>query len=211
MICCVDVMVASKNSPPGLLPPRAQFIGGDLKRNSDLYDLPMLRMPPNLFKASQKSPRCSMLLIAAQLPEFKLSIDDQLALAESLTRNIHLNKKFRNAKNELIIGDASPEGEKVFDALMMDALLTSGVPTITEAFAAKLLKRSKQDRFVAALEATTKEAVERGTYGSPTMFIEDQSQSVPQFIVFGSDRFEQIAHICNKPYYGVNMQLKGEL
>ena len=40
------------------------------------------------------------------------------------------------------------------------------------------------------------------------MFVEDAQNGVNEFMVFGSDRFEQIAAICNKPYYGVSLQLK---
>ena len=46
----------------------------------------------------------------------------------------------------------------------------------------------------------TDEAVERGVYGSPTAFLSNGERD--EAMVFGSDRFEQLAHHFSQPYFG---------
>ena len=41
---------------------------------------------------------------------------------------------------------------------------------------------------------------ERGVYGSPTAFLSDGERD--EAMVFGSDRFEQLAHHFSLPYFG---------
>ena len=40
----------------------------------------------------------------------------------------------------------------------------------------------------------------RGVYGSPTAFLSDGERD--EAMVFGSDRFEQLAHHFSLPYFG---------
>ena len=54
-----------------------------------------------------------------------------------------------------------------------------------------------------ALKAYTAQAVKRGAYGSPTMIVHGGAGAhAAPFLVFGSDRFEQIAHCCKLPWMG---------
>eukprot|EP00049_Salpingoeca_infusionum_P011435 m.198832 g.198832 ORF g.198832 m.198832 type:complete len:77 (-) comp14927_c0_seq4:212-442(-) len=47
------------------------------------------------------------------------------------------------------------------------------------------------------LKAVSDEALERGAFGAPTFYVNKDT------MVFGSDRFELIAHLLDEPYPGM--------
>jgi len=58
------------------------------------------------------------------------------------------------------------------------------------------------------LKANTAEAVERGVFESPTMLVSGlpggDGGDGGEHLFFGSDRFEQLAFLAGKPWYGPN-------
>jgi len=65
----------------------------------------------------------------------------------------------------------------------------------------------------ALLKANTAEAVELGVYGSPALLVDRTYQGSSAgvdtairgeggMLIFGSDRFEQLAFLCDKPWFG---------
>jgi len=105
---------------------------------------------------------------------------------------VHIDKSKRDANNDLFITDD----------LLLACLRSAGLDA---AAAAEVLQGSKSDAAKKLLTANTSEALELGAYGSPTMrlhFGPPFALNGP-WLVFGSDRFEQIARVCGLPYPGV--------
>merc|ERR1711971_1208097 len=58
----------------------------------------------------------------------------------------------------------------------------------------------KSDEVKEALREVTEEAVDRGAFGAPTMYFNEEGQEEQMF--WGSDRFDIIAHCFNKQWLG---------
>ena len=59
----------------------------------------------------------------------------------------------------------------------------------------------KSDEVKKRLKEVTEEAIDRGAFGSPTMFFTDQNGDNEQMF-WGSDRFEMVAAMYDKPWHG---------
>ena len=111
------------------------------------------------------------------------------ALVDAITYNVHMNGGMRTVDNEL----------KIDEAFIASCLSEAG---FSRAHGQDLVGAMSAGDVKAALAKNTEEAVERGVYGSPTMFI--QQDGAEEFMVFGSDRMEQIAFMTGNEYLGAN-------
>ena len=181
------VMKATGNSPPGTLPQRAAYLQQDLRRNASLFAVDILPVPNNFIsEVARAVVHVQRVLCAAQASG---ASDDAatLALALGFSRAIHAEASLRSEGGDLDLGEN----------VMRFAFEDAGVAPET---AAALLQAARGDDAKAALRRNTDEAVERGVYGSPTAFLSDGERD--EAMVFGSDRFEQLAHHFSLPYFG---------
>lgn len=193
------VMQATGNKPPATLPARANFQADDLARSASHFSVPLLPMPSNFFtEVARSGIACQRLICAAQLASAtNPAVTNQGVeiLVDSLTTAFHLDPAVRTLSNELKIDQAFITGILLKQGLDKDTMWTLGAGISTPE--AKGL-----------LKANTAEAVERGVFGSPTMLVSglpggDGGDGGEQ-LFFGSDRFEQLAFLAGKPWYGPN-------
>jgi glutathione S-transferase kappa 1 len=182
------VMKGSKNQPPGFLPQRGAFLLEDLRRNAILFELPWLGTPSNFFTEVSRD----VLQIQRLIAECTRSAPSQVpALVLAALHALHAEPSARSG-DELHV---TPE-------LLARIAAKAGVS----------LSPGKEAKEL--LTANTAEAVERGVYGSPTFFVTPRAaaptagiEAGTPFLVFGSDRFEQLAKLLGKPYNGVCAKL----
>jgi len=184
-------MKMTSNQPPAMLPARGAFLTGDLARSRDHFNVDLLPTPSNFFTVvARKALECQRILVAAQLLEQQGERSNVEELITAFSNGIHVSKKFRTEDNDHLL-----------DESFLRACI--GEAGIDKSLADRLMEMKGTDEVKAQLTANTEEAVSKGAYGSPTLIIEGGLPPHEEpFMVFGSDRFEQIAHICGKPYYG---------
>ena len=184
------IMHATQNQPPALLHARGKFQEADLERNASLFDVPLLPVPRNfLSDVASKSILMQRLIIAAQLDQtldFAL-VDD---IVDSLTYEIHINPANRDDSNNLSIDR---------DLLTSALFRVSITPDVRE----RLIEAVNSDVVKQQLKINTSKAIDVGAFGSPTMLIDRcSSDRVESIMIFGSDRFEQIAWVIGKDWHG---------
>jgi len=67
------------------------------------------------------------------------------------------------------------------------------------------MEAMKSDKVKETLREVTEEAVDRGAFGAPTMYFNQEGKEEEMF--WGSDRFDMIAHCFNKPWLGPDPSL----
>jgi len=185
-------MQGTGNKPPAMLPARAVMQAADCARNAALFDVPLLPTPANFFtEVARTVLQCQRVLVAAQQLEKEGKVNiDMFALIDSLSEGVHLDKSKRTAENNLLIDDS----------FLASCCANAG---IAEDVTQELLANRSSKDVKAALQKNTEDAIAAGAYGAPFMLIEGgQAPFDNQFAIFGSDRFEQIAYMCGKPWYG---------
>mmetsp|Transcript_28127 Transcript_28127/g.62754 ORF Transcript_28127/g.62754 Transcript_28127/m.62754 type:complete len:234 (-) Transcript_28127:342-1043(-) len=182
------IMQATGNKPPAMLPPRAKFVGDDLKRNAAFFNTPLLPPPSNFFtEVARSCISCQRLIVAAQQSQ-RLSESSVEMLIGALMEGMHIDPSKRTADNKLLIN------EEFLDACISDANISSLVAA--EIKAAMDLAEVK-DR----LKSNTEEAIASGAFGSPTMIVTAPEIMKP-LVIFGSDRFEQLAFLTGREWLG---------
>ena len=78
------------------------------------------------------------------------------------------------------------------DSIIQQVLADIG---LSESQIKELFQRSTQETIKEALKTKTQEALSLGAFGAPFIIVKDE-------IFFGSDRFDQIAALLNKPWLG---------
>lgn len=194
-------MIKSGNKPPGSLPSKMKFMLSDITRHNEVYDY-NLDLPKNFFKASFKTPFCQQVIAAAE--SLSYSNEDVVKLLESFTDTILVQKSFRDAENNLSIGKTRSVEDVEFQDIVRYVLKMSN---IDDSEGDKLVSKARSEEMVNKIDENTKWSIERGAFGVPTFIISDVENGLKEELFFGSDRFEQIASLFKKPYYGVNLQL----
>mmetsp|Transcript_10724 Transcript_10724/g.14851 ORF Transcript_10724/g.14851 Transcript_10724/m.14851 type:complete len:95 (-) Transcript_10724:138-422(-) len=88
---------------------------------------------------------------------------------------------------------------------MMKLLLLS---FISERDVSTLLVSSESKMAKDMVRANTEEAVSLGAFGAPSFYVQNAPRPFQKpFLLFGSDRFEQLAYILNLKWHGVARQL----
>jgi glutathione S-transferase kappa 1 len=193
------IMKSTGNKPPGVLPQKMEFMRQDLARFSQQANIPLLKIPNNFFsEVARATLAVQRTLSAAEL--HGLTASQQLDLALGFSNVIHADKNLRNAENDLNI--SPPLFHAAFEQACVD-----------EKDAKAIMEQSGKADAKAALQAATEEAVARGAFGSPTVFVESgavcavSDSAMPageEFMIFGSDRMEQLAWSLGQPYSGPN-------
>jgi len=169
-----------------------------------LFDYPMLPTPNNFFSSLArdilKVQRCiaSWCVCTPLHGNLRSSIvrgtpaKQVESVVSSFFDAVHIDKSKRDASNDLF----------VTDDFLLSCLRSAGLDA---AAAAAVLEGSKSEAAKKLLADSTNEALELGAYGSPTMRLHFGPPFVSDgpWLVFGSDRFEQIARTCGLPYPGV--------
>lgn len=197
-------MTETGNKPPGTFPPKLNFMASDVRNNNKLFDY-NLDVASNFFKVAMKSPFCQQVIVAAV--ELCYSQDDIFSLVEGFRDALVTKTKFRDNKNRLKIGKSPSPEDGEFQVIVQYVLENCG---ITGMQAETLLEKARLEETVYEVQENTRRAAQRGAFGAPTFIISDSENGLEETLIFGSDRFEQIAYLCNKPYYGVNFQLNTE-
>ena len=193
------VMKATGNTPPAMrLPQLGQFMMGDLQRNRGYFSVPTLPTPSNFFsQVARKVIKVQRILVAAQ--QAGVSRARVEAMITRFTQAIHLDRKVRDAENNL----------NITDEFLVSTMVAAGA-SASEAKA--LLAAASTKPVKAALIANTNEAVERGAFGSPSFYVEGAPAPYDApFLVFGSDRFEQMAFVLGKKWIGPDPDRAGTM
>jgi glutathione S-transferase kappa 1 len=194
------IMSATQNRPPATLPARARFQMEDVQRNNGLFGVDILPSPGNFFSEAARSVLSVQRMLVGRMLD-GANQEDMERIVTKCFEAIHVDKAFRTEDNNLILNDDT----------ILKALKAAGM---SETAARQALKRGADADVKKALADNTKEAVDAGAYGSPTMLIHGGRapyyNGTDPLFVFGSDRFEQIAFVCGLPYLGVNPDAAGK-
>lgn len=175
------VMQGSGNKPPIFLPGRAMLLPLDVKRGGASHNLAMRDNPNNFFDVAAKMPRVGRILLAA------MEIHPQRveSIITSFIRAIWMDD--RNDKNEIDFGD--------------EWIMNTVKRAVGDELGNKIFTRSQTPEMKKKLKDNTSEALSLGAFGVPTMMISSDEKPESEFF-FGSDRFEQISFLYNKPWHG---------
>ncbi|XP_066456939.1 glutathione S-transferase kappa 1-like [Eleutherodactylus coqui] len=170
------IMSGTGNSPPALVPKRGIYLGRDLKRVAEYYQVPLQR-PSDVFHVMfQKGSLSAMrFLTAVQMshPEF----------LEEVSRELWL--RIWSEDKDI----TEPES-------ILQAAKKAGMP---EDLAKKLLSTMTSPEVKSKLKATTDKALEYGVFGMPSIVAHINGR--PE-LLFGSDRFELLAHMLGEKWLG---------
>lgn len=197
-ISLAAIMVGAGNKSPAAVPSKKIHMLYDLDRNSKLFDF-NISMPTNFLQCSFKTPLCQRVIIAAQ--QLGLPQEEILVLVNEFFKSLLQKTTFRNEENKLNIG--GKESDEEFNKIVVDGIKSSNLGK----YCSELLEVSKSEKVQKIFSDNNKAALDLGVFGVPTFLISSPEQGIEEFMVFGSDRFEQIAHVCKKPYFGVNPNL----
>lgn len=184
------VMKMSGNKPPATVAAKGAYMVQDLERQAALFGVPLLQTPSNFFsEAARDVLKCQRTLIAAQ--QSPAVTDTQVTdLITAFMHGFHSDKSFRDEESNDI---------HVNESFVLECCKRVG---LTEAVSKQLVASMDSPEVKAELRSNTERAVSQGAFGSPTMVVYPIASDEPM-LFFGSDRFEQLAHAINKPYYGV--------
>lgn len=186
-------MAGSGNLPPAIKPGAAAQRAinmQDFQRNRGYFRVPMLPTPSNFFgpegpadkSGLARDMRYQRLLTAIQL-DYPNKV---MAATTQVFDLIHLGEKYRDIDNNVVITN------EVLEAVCVSV----GIPKET-------CTRIHDDDVKNALKTTTKEALEKGAFGAPTIIVSKiNSSKEDEQIYFGSDRFEQLCCTHDFPWVG---------
>lgn len=154
------VMQATGNRPPGMVPAKGKYLNIDLARCCKRYDITM-----------------------HMNPHFPMNTRGLTRAAIGLADDPALQAKFIQAAFDICWND--PAGIDPSDTVALSAALTKAGFDADQIMALATDPANK-----AALKANTDEAIERGAFGAPTFFVDDD-------IFFGHDRLGYVAEAVN--------------
>lgn len=141
------VMKASANTPPFMVPAKAQYMSQDLRRMAAYYGV-KLQMPQRFPLDTLSAMRCLHALAAPVRATTSLAL---------------------------------------FEALWVEGRDISEVEVLKDLLGAELVERAASAEIKLALKETTDEAVMRGAFGAPSLFLDDE-------LFFGCDRLALLEH-----------------
>jgi len=204
------VMMGAKNAPPGMNPAKGAWLATDLPRQAAMAGLPLLPTPANfLSEVARQSITLQRVIVAAGPRADDATAPGDPALAGALTEAfasaLHADPQFRDGTNLLPI-DTDFVCRACAAHAPLGPLLEGG-----DAAVHALLEEAASVEVKGALKATTEEALARGCFGAPVMFLHGEGVALPQAaaaaseggaMVFGSDRFEQLAWMLGQKWDG---------
>mmetsp|Transcript_10387 Transcript_10387/g.34647 ORF Transcript_10387/g.34647 Transcript_10387/m.34647 type:complete len:234 (-) Transcript_10387:1180-1881(-) len=183
------IMKGASNTPPALVSKaKGVWMKQDIRRCGETFGYPILDMPKNFFsEVARATVDCQRLIVAAQLLGRKE--DEVRGLISVLTDAIHVDKALRTEENNLKV-----------DGALIEACAKKVLPgeVVQDVIAASKSQEAKDQ-----LKANTEEAVSKGVFGSPS-FVFYNPDPKKEILIFGSDRFDQIAHVIGAEWKGPN-------
>lgn len=181
---------ATGNSMPSAVPARGAWLQKDIRRNADFCGIPF-EGPPASFGPGFNTTVCQRLLTAVALSKGYESVQlIQLSLA--------LYKGIWGVKPTKDLNISDPH-------FLMQCCLSAG---LAKSEAECYLQQTSQLHVKEELKSNTAMAVQRGAFGTPSLFVFKEGATswndAPAYMFFGSDRFEQLAHLLGKPWNGPN-------
>jgi glutathione S-transferase kappa 1 len=181
------VMASTGNSSPASVPNRAKYMQKDLERNAKWFKLEHVwkGVPSNIFEDFAKITRSVNRLLCVVVEDPSLSEAQKWRVVDCAFTIFWEDPTYRRGDLFEIPSQGGSIIEKIISQGNLDPSLANSIDN-----KGKDIQKSNSDK-----------AISFGAYGSPTFLIADeQSGQVEMF--FGSDRFEQLAYLCGKPWYG---------
>ncbi|XP_008300309.1 glutathione S-transferase kappa 1 [Stegastes partitus] len=171
------IMQGSGNKPPGVVPNKFKYMGHDLRRLSEYFDVPM-QMPANPFEAMFEKGSLPAMRFVTAVQEKEGDIK-----MEKVSRELW--KRIWNEDKDI----TQP-------ASLSEAAAKAGLSDseIKEALAAYTSQKVKDK-----LKTSTQDALALGAFGFPMLVCHVNGK--PQMF-FGSDRFELMAHCIGEQWLG---------
>lgn len=176
-------MQGSGNRPPATVPNRAQFMHADLLRTaSQLGLVGFQHLPSNFFQALPK-----VCLMLNRLCAGSSNANEQWKLVDACFSLVWELPEYRDSENAFVYESEDSLLQRVHQI----AKLEYNAERVGEQVAAgrEIVKQN------------TERALSLGAFGAPIFHFPN---SKDEKIFFGSDRFEQIAHVFGKPYPGLS-------
>jgi glutathione S-transferase kappa 1 len=179
------IMNASGNSPPATVPFRAAFMVNDLARTAKWFGIEkeFKGIPENFFADVGKSAIFLNRALCLIATDTTLNEDRKWKAVENAFKIIWENPNYRNGAEFIV---------KPAEVILADLLQNTGIKA---QFGDNIAGEGKR-----ILKENTDRALGLKAFGSP--IIHFPNSSVDSEIFFGSDRFEQIAHVFGLPWYG---------
>ena len=175
------ILKESGNIPPPTVPNKFQYVKQDLTRRSDVWDVP-LQMPPNF-------------------PSRTLTPMRLLTVVEQQSNN---NQQQLEALTGVLFEKIFVENADLNDPQVLQESCRQ-LPNVSDTTVAEWIESSASPKIKQLLVTSTADAVNRGAFGVPTMFVTPDSD-VPIHskgeMVFGSYQFETIARQYGLAYHG---------
>ncbi len=166
------VMRATENKPAGAFPAKLPYVQRDLIRNARYFDVPLMPPSDSVSLDTRRAMRL-LALVSNENPEY----------LEVLTRSLW----------RLHWRDGRDTSE---DHILRDALSDAALPAEQHDH---LLENIGDPATKQLLRDATDEAVARGAFGSPTIFLHGRDS---EEMFFGSDRFPLIAQCLGVAWEG---------
>jgi len=173
-------MGATGNQPPAMLPARGKYMREDLRRLQTYFDVGKIQLPSNFPISS----------LSAQRVLVSLSEEEQQRLAPKLWEFFWQQDK--DISKLPIIQQAIEAGLGLSSKEAEDVLARINDPEVKE-----------------KLKQNTEEAVRRGAFGAPTIFLFTEDGKEEMF--FGSDRFHLLYPALGIPWVGPNPERPASL
>eukprot|EP00466_Bigelowiella_natans_P021349 jgi/Bigna1/87488/estExt_fgenesh1_pg.C_210010 len=169
------------------------FLGGVMKATKNKP--PGLAIPPKVRFLAGDLKRNRALFQCDILPMPANFFSEIESLITAFTKAVHLDRSFRDSKNNLTIDNQ----------LICKCMQTAG---ICKKDVTILLTWSNSRMAKDMVRANTEEAVNLGAFGAPSFYVQNAPKPFQKpFLLFGSDRFEQLTYILNLKWHGVARQL----
>jgi glutathione S-transferase kappa 1 len=168
------VLKATGNQPPAMLPPKALFLLRDLERCQREFDVPLTQPTDVSFLTRNTLPAMRLL---------SLLEDEDRPELQSVSRCFW----------QRFWGEHAEVSEQT---TLLSVAEKGGVPL---ADAQRLVAHVSKPEVKDALKAKTQEAIDRGAFGAPTLWVTTRGE--PE-MYFGSDRFSHIAHQLGQVWRG---------
>jgi len=176
------VMQATGNTPPATVPARGVHLLLDLKRTTAFYGIDAIRMPSRFPISSLLAQR--VLTVIATCPPTSKSTDN----------NDNVNRCLMEVSRRMWQLYWAEDQDISQPDVLVQALVGDGHFSLDEATHI-VHHLATEEATKAALKATTEEAIKRGAYGAPTIFVRAITEQPDQAqMFFGSDRFHLVAH-----------------
>lgn len=177
------VFKAARNSSPVSVPAKARYGRLDLRRNSLFCKVPFRGLPEN-FGTKSWDTRPALFLVIAAL--------QQGAAASQVSELVAT--LFRCAFA------AEGKGPVTFDSATLEtACVRAGFSSDA---VSELVAAAEGSDCRDTLQANTDEALGLGAFGAPFLVVHSDQLAAAESVFFGSDRFEQIAFLLGKPWWG---------